>query len=54
MKLPTEQRRSDGWKKHVRDEYQRHHALMVATAMAGYAEMFSEDPELWYVHGLVA
>jgi putative nucleotidyltransferase with HDIG domain len=38
---------------HVRDEYQRHHALMVATAMEGYAEKFGEDKELWYATGLL-
>lgn len=38
---------------HVRDEYQRHHALMVATAMEGYASHFNEDPHLWHVTGLL-
>lgn len=36
---------------HVTDQYQRHHAEMVATAMEGYAEQFGEDPELWYATG---
>ena len=39
--------------RHVRDEYQRHHALMVATAMDGYARQFGEDADLWYVTGLL-
>jgi predicted hydrolase (HD superfamily) len=39
--------------KHVRDEYQRHHALMVATAMEGYAGSFDGDPALWHVTGLL-
>lgn len=39
---------------HVADEYQRHHALMVATAMAGYARHFglgAEEAHLWWVTG---
>jgi predicted hydrolase (HD superfamily) len=38
---------------HVQDPYQRHHALMVATATAGYAPQFAGDPHLWYVTGLL-
>jgi len=38
---------------HVLDGYQRHHALMVATAMDGYARAFNGDPHLWYVTGLL-
>jgi predicted hydrolase (HD superfamily) len=38
---------------HVRDDYQRLHALMVATALEGYAIQFSEDPLLWYLTGLL-
>jgi predicted hydrolase (HD superfamily) len=38
---------------HVLDEYQRHHALMVATAMEGYAGLFAGDPQLWYATGLL-
>ena len=38
---------------HVQDEYQRHHALMVATAMEGYAAQFGEDALLWYLTGLL-
>lgn len=36
---------------HVKDEYQRYHALMVATAMEGYARLWGEDPELWFLTG---
>jgi predicted hydrolase (HD superfamily) len=39
--------------KHVQDEYQRYHALMVATAMEGYAGAYGGDPHLWYVTGLL-
>ncbi len=38
---------------HVKDEYQRLHALMVATGMEGYAHQLEEDPLLWYVTGLL-
>src|SRR3989344_1852738 len=38
---------------HVKDVYQRYHARMVATAMAGYAGVFSGDPNLWYITGLL-
>ncbi len=38
---------------HVQDEYQRLHAVMVATAMEGYAAQYGEDPALWYVTGLL-
>lgn len=37
----------------MRDDYQRHHALMVATALEGYAQKFAGDPQLWFVTGLV-
>lgn len=36
---------------HVLDEYQRHHAFMVGTAVEGYATKFGEDPELWFLTG---
>src|SRR6185436_15911298 len=39
--------------KHVKDEYQRHHALMVGTAMEGYAKKYNGDPTLWFVTGLL-
>ena len=38
---------------HVKDEYQRHHAEMVAIAMEGYARKYGEDPQLWFVTGLL-
>ena len=53
MKLPNRHEAQRLLEEYVRDEYQRHHALMVATAMAGYAAQFQEDPELWYVTGLL-
>lgn len=53
MSLPT---RTDGQQlleNHVKDEYQRYHARMVATAMEGYARHYGEDPDLWYLTGLL-
>ena len=38
---------------HVKNEYQRYHAKMVATAMEGYAAEFNDDPLFWYVTGLL-
>jgi predicted hydrolase (HD superfamily) len=39
--------------KHVCDEYQRLHALMVGTAMEGYAAHYSEDAHLWFCTGFL-
>ena len=48
MPLPTKEAATLLLREHVRDDYQRLHALMVATAMEGYAVHFGEDPLLWY------
>jgi predicted hydrolase (HD superfamily) len=53
MKLPTLDEARELLHRHVRDEYQRHHAEMVAVAMAGYAKVLSSDPQLWSVTGLL-
>lgn len=53
MSLPTREEAHKLLEEHVSDEYQRYHALMVATAMEGYAREFGEDPDLWYVTGLL-
>src|SRR5688500_5194089 len=53
MTLPTQPEAQQLLEQHVADDYQRHHALMVATAMEGYAKMFQEDAHLWYVTGLL-
>lgn len=53
MPLPTKDAATTLLHQHVRDDYQRHHALLVATAMEGYAVHFSEDPLLWHVTGLL-
>jgi lysyl-tRNA synthetase class 2 len=38
---------------YIEDENLRHHARMVATAMAAYAQELDEDQELWYQTGLL-
>jgi len=53
MSLPTKPEANALLEKYVYDDYQRHHALMVATAMEGYANLFNGDPHLWYVTGLL-
>lgn len=53
MSLPSRVAAQALLEQRVRDEYQRHHALMVATAMEGYAREFGEDPDLWYLTGLL-
>lgn len=53
MNLPTKSEAQQLLEQHVRDEYQRHHALMVATATEGYAGLFNGDPHLWFVTGLL-
>jgi len=53
MSLPTKQEAQVLLEKYVADEYQRYHALMVATAMEGYAKHFHEDVEIWYLTGLL-
>ena len=51
--IPSKEEAQGLLEKYVDDEYQRHHSLMVATAMQGYVRLFSEDEDLWYVTGLL-
>ena len=51
MSLPTHSEAKVLLETYVQDPYQRFHALMVATAMEGYANKLGEDPELWFVTG---
>ena len=53
MPLPTKEAAATLLHQHVNDAYQRQHALMVATAMEGYAGHLGEDPLLWFVTGLL-
>ena len=53
MSLPTKEEAQKLLETHVKDEYQRYHAKMVATAMEGYAAEFGGDPLLWYLTGFL-
>ncbi len=53
MPLPAKDAATALLHERVKDDYQRHHALMVATALEGYAVHLGEDPLLWYVTGLL-
>ena len=53
MSLPSRTEAQALLESRVGDEYQRLHALMVATAMEGYAPRFGGDPDLWYLTGLL-
>lgn len=51
MSLPTRSEAVALLETYVSDSYQRYHALMVATAMAGYAKQLGEDEDLWWLTG---
>jgi predicted hydrolase (HD superfamily) len=51
MNLPTKDEAKQLLEGHVRDDYQRFHALMVGTAMEGYATQLGEDAHLWFLTG---
>jgi len=51
MSLPTKAEAKILLEKHVQNEYQRYHALMVGTATEGYAKMYGEDELLWFLTG---
>jgi putative nucleotidyltransferase with HDIG domain len=53
MNLPTRPAAQELLEQYLKDDYQRHHALMVATAMEGYAKRFRADEHLWFVTGLL-
>ncbi len=53
MALPTREGAHALLEKYVTDDYQRHHARMVAVAMDGYAHIYGESPDLWYITGLL-
>lgn len=53
MPLPTKAEAQQLLEQHVGDQYQRYHALMVATAMDGYAAQFDADSHLWFITGLL-
>lgn len=51
MTLPTRAEATKLLEKYVQDDYQRFHALMVGTALEGYAKKLGEDVELWFLTG---
>ena len=53
MPLPSREEARQLLELHVRDDYQRYHARMVATALEGYAGTFRSDPDLWFLTGLL-
>jgi putative nucleotidyltransferase with HDIG domain len=53
MSLPSREEARQLLEKHVQDPYQRLHALMVATAMEGYAKKLGEDEQLWWTTGFL-
>lgn len=53
MNLPTRDEAQKKLEEHTKDSYLLYHAGMVATVMGGYAKLFGEDTELWYVTGLL-
>ena len=53
MALPTREEAQKFLEKHTKDEYLLYHAKMVATAMEGYGLLFNENPDLWYITGLL-
>jgi len=53
MSLPSREEAQQILEQYVTDEYQRFHAQMVAAAMEGYAKLYDEDLDLWYITGLL-
>ena len=51
MSLPNKTEAAQLLEKYVQDPYQRFHALMVGTAMQGYANKLGEDEQLWFMTG---
>lgn len=51
MSLPNKAEAKTLLEEYVEDTYQRFHALMVATAMEGYAKKLGEDEQLWFTTG---
>lgn len=51
MSLPSKDEAQSLLFEHVQDEYQRYHAIMVATTMEGYAKDLDQDEHLWWITG---
>jgi predicted hydrolase (HD superfamily) len=51
--MPTREVAKEFLDKYVQDTYQKHHAEMVALAMEAVAKQLSQDPEKFYITGLI-
>jgi len=51
MTLPTKIEAEQLLCQYVTDQYQRYHATMVARAVEGYAELWNENTNLWWLTG---
>lgn len=51
MSLPNREDAKSLLENHVADEYQKYHAMMVGVAMEGYARIFGENEDLWFLTG---
>ena len=51
MGLPGRAEAKTLLEKHVKNNYQRFHALMVGTAMEGYASIYGTERDLWFLTG---
>jgi predicted hydrolase (HD superfamily) len=51
MPLPTKTEARTLLHEYVTDEYQRRHAEMVGAAVGGYAKIYGEDEQLWWLTG---
>ena len=51
--LPTREEAQKLLEEHVKDDYQRMHVKMVSAALEMYAKEYGEDPELWYITGIL-
>ena len=51
MSLPSKIAAKILLEEYVQDSYQRFHALMVATALEGYAQKLGRDESLWFMTG---
>src|SRR5690606_7460964 len=51
--LPSREEAQKLLEEHVKEDYQRLHAKMVANAMEMYAREYGGDADLWYITGLL-
>lgn len=51
--LPTREKAHELLEKYVKEQYQRLHVKMVASAMEMYAKEYHQNTDLWYITGLL-